>query len=67
MTPVGMRAVASGSSVGGRGGTGTGPWRPLKALLGGGIEVPAQFEISDLTMDSRHVMPGAAFLACPTI
>ena len=64
MTPVGMRAVASGSSVGGRGGTGTGPWRPLKALLGGGIEVPAQFEISDLTMDSRHVMPGAAFLAC---
>ena len=41
-----------------------GPWRPLKALLGGNFEVPAQFEIADLTMDSREVTPGAAFLAC---
>ncbi len=40
------------------------PWRPLKALLGGGFEVPEQFEISDLTLDSRSVRPGAAFLAC---
>ncbi len=39
-------------------------WRPLKALLGGGIEVRADLEISDLTLDSRAVRPGSAFLAC---
>ena len=39
-------------------------WRPLKALLGGGFEVPDQFEVADLTLDSRSVRPGAAFLAC---
>ena len=39
-------------------------WRPLKALLGGGIEVPADIEVSDLTLDSREVRAGAAFLAC---
>ena len=39
-------------------------WRPLKALLGGGIEVPDDLEVSDLTLDSREVRPGAAFLAC---
>jgi UDP-N-acetylmuramoyl-L-alanyl-D-glutamate--2,6-diaminopimelate ligase len=39
-------------------------WRPLKALLGGGIEVRADVEVSDLTLDSRAVRPGAAFLAC---
>ncbi len=40
------------------------PWRPLKALLGGSVEVPEQFEVADLTLDSRSVRPGAAFLAC---
>ena len=39
-------------------------WRPLKALLGGGIDVPDDFEVADLTLDSRSVRPGAAFLAC---
>src|SRR5258707_12779691 len=38
--------------------------RPLKAVRGGGIEVPADVEVSDLTIDSREVRPGAAFLAC---
>ncbi|HVO00491.1 MAG TPA: UDP-N-acetylmuramoyl-L-alanyl-D-glutamate--2,6-diaminopimelate ligase [Steroidobacteraceae bacterium] len=45
------------------GGAGT-PWRPLKALLGGGFDVPDDFEVADLTLDSRSVRPGAAFLAC---
>ncbi len=40
------------------------PWRPLKALLGGGFEVPDTFEVADLTLDNRKVRPGAAFLAC---
>ena len=40
------------------------PWRPLKALLGGGVDVPEQFQVADLTLDSRSVRPGAAFLAC---
>ena len=44
--------------------TGSDTWRPLKALLGGGFEVPDQFEVADLTLDSRSVRPGAAFLAC---
>ncbi len=39
-------------------------WRPLKALLGGSVEVRADLEVSDLTLDSRSVRPGAAFLAC---
>jgi UDP-N-acetylmuramoyl-L-alanyl-D-glutamate--2,6-diaminopimelate ligase len=39
-------------------------WRPLKALLGGGIEVPDDVEVADLTLDSRQVRSGAAFLAC---
>ncbi|MDE2219410.1 MAG: UDP-N-acetylmuramoyl-L-alanyl-D-glutamate--2,6-diaminopimelate ligase [Gammaproteobacteria bacterium] len=39
-------------------------WRPLKALLGGGFGVPDDFEVADLTLDSRSVRPGAAFLAC---
>jgi UDP-N-acetylmuramoyl-L-alanyl-D-glutamate--2,6-diaminopimelate ligase len=38
-------------------------WRPLRALLGGQIEVPEQTEIADLTLDSRAAGPGAAFLA----
>src|SRR4029077_21055329 len=37
---------------------------PLKALLGGGIEVPDDVEVADLTLDSRQVRAGAAFLAC---
>jgi UDP-N-acetylmuramoyl-L-alanyl-D-glutamate--2,6-diaminopimelate ligase len=39
-------------------------WRPLKALLGGLVDVPERLEVSDITQDSRSVMPGAAFLAC---
>jgi UDP-N-acetylmuramoyl-L-alanyl-D-glutamate--2,6-diaminopimelate ligase len=39
-------------------------WRPLKALLGGSIEVPDDVEVADLTLDSREVRQGAAFLAC---
>ena len=39
-------------------------WRPLKALLGGSIEVPDDVEVADLTLDSRQVRKGAAFLAC---
>jgi UDP-N-acetylmuramoyl-L-alanyl-D-glutamate--2,6-diaminopimelate ligase len=39
-------------------------WRPLKALLGGGIAVNPELEVSDLTLDSRAVRPGGAFLAC---
>jgi UDP-N-acetylmuramoyl-L-alanyl-D-glutamate--2,6-diaminopimelate ligase len=72
MSAASRYTVAAASGVGGRAGgaggaggaAGAGPWRPLKALLGGGIEVPAQVEIADLTMDSRQVTPGAAFLAC---
>jgi UDP-N-acetylmuramoyl-L-alanyl-D-glutamate--2,6-diaminopimelate ligase len=33
-------------------------------LLGGAIDVPESVEIMDLTLDSRTVRPGAAFLAC---
>src|ERR1700728_353289 len=39
-------------------------WRPLKALLGGLVDVPERLEVSDITQDSRSVTPGAAFLAC---
>jgi UDP-N-acetylmuramoyl-L-alanyl-D-glutamate--2,6-diaminopimelate ligase len=39
-------------------------WRPLKALLGGAIEVPEDVEVADLTLDSHAVRRGAAFLAC---
>jgi UDP-N-acetylmuramoyl-L-alanyl-D-glutamate--2,6-diaminopimelate ligase len=39
-------------------------WRPLKAVLGGLADVPADFEVSDLAVDSREIVPGAAFLAC---
>jgi UDP-N-acetylmuramoyl-L-alanyl-D-glutamate--2,6-diaminopimelate ligase len=39
-------------------------WRPLKALLGGLVDVPERLEVSDITHDSRSVTPGAAFLAC---
>ena len=39
-------------------------WRPLKALLGGLVDVPERLEVSDITQDSRSVTPGSAFLAC---
>ena len=39
-------------------------WRPLKAVLGGLVDVPDGLEVSDITQDSRSVTPGAAFLAC---
>jgi len=39
-------------------------WRPLKAVLGGLVDVPEYLEVSDLTQDSRSVTPGAAFFAC---
>ncbi len=39
-------------------------WRPLKAVLGGLVDVPETLEVSDLTQDSRNVTPGAAFFAC---
>jgi UDP-N-acetylmuramoyl-L-alanyl-D-glutamate--2,6-diaminopimelate ligase len=39
-------------------------WRPLKAVLGGLVDVPDRLEVSDITQDSRSVTPGAAFLAC---
>jgi UDP-N-acetylmuramoyl-L-alanyl-D-glutamate--2,6-diaminopimelate ligase len=44
--------------------TGNNSWRPLRALLGGSIEVPSGVEVADLAIDSRQVRPGAAFLAC---
>jgi UDP-N-acetylmuramoyl-L-alanyl-D-glutamate--2,6-diaminopimelate ligase len=39
-------------------------WRPLKAVLGGLVDIPDRLEVSDITQDSRSVIPGAAFLAC---
>ena len=39
-------------------------WRPLKALLGGHFDVPDDVEVADVTLDSRGVRAGAAFLAC---
>jgi UDP-N-acetylmuramoyl-L-alanyl-D-glutamate--2,6-diaminopimelate ligase len=39
-------------------------WRPLKAVLGGLVDVPSDLAVSDLTQNSREVTPGAAFLAC---
>jgi UDP-N-acetylmuramoyl-L-alanyl-D-glutamate--2,6-diaminopimelate ligase len=53
-----------GAAAGGGTASGAAGWRPLKALLGGGIDVPDDVEIADLTLDSRSVHPGAAFLAC---
>ncbi len=39
-------------------------WRPLKALLGGALDVPDSIDIADITLDSRTVRPGSLFLAC---
>lgn len=45
-----------------------GPLRPLLPLVEGlvarGVSVPADVWVSDLTLDSRQVVPGALFLAC---
>jgi UDP-N-acetylmuramoyl-L-alanyl-D-glutamate--2,6-diaminopimelate ligase len=38
--------------------------RPLAELAAGFAEVPAAVRVSDLTLDSRAVTPGALFLAC---
>lgn len=38
--------------------------RALQPALGGIAEVPADLAVTDLTLDSREVIPGAAFLAC---
>ncbi|MGA2024767.1 MAG: UDP-N-acetylmuramoyl-L-alanyl-D-glutamate--2,6-diaminopimelate ligase [Steroidobacteraceae bacterium] len=45
-------------------GAGAQVWRPLKAALGGLVDVPADLEVCDLTQDSRSVTRGAAFMAC---
>jgi UDP-N-acetylmuramoyl-L-alanyl-D-glutamate--2,6-diaminopimelate ligase len=37
---------------------------PLSSLLAGIAPVPHDVQLSDLTLDSREVRPGAAFLAC---
>jgi UDP-N-acetylmuramoyl-L-alanyl-D-glutamate--2,6-diaminopimelate ligase len=39
--------------------------RNLQALLAGRAAVPSDIEITDLTLDSRAVQPGAAFIALP--
>jgi UDP-N-acetylmuramoyl-L-alanyl-D-glutamate--2,6-diaminopimelate ligase len=38
--------------------------RPLAPVLRGLIDLPGDLRVSDLTLDSRSVRPGAAFLAC---
>ncbi len=38
--------------------------RSLRQLLSGIVEAPADVAVSDLTLDSREVTPGALFLAC---
>jgi UDP-N-acetylmuramoyl-L-alanyl-D-glutamate--2,6-diaminopimelate ligase len=48
-------------------GTGTVPGggaRSLRQLLSGIVDAPAGVAVSDLTLDSREVTPGALFLAC---
>ena len=35
-------------------------WRPLKALLGGAIDVPEDVEVADLTLDSHAVRRAGA-------
>jgi UDP-N-acetylmuramoyl-L-alanyl-D-glutamate--2,6-diaminopimelate ligase len=40
------------------------PARPLDALLLGIATVPAGITVSDVTLDSRQVRPGALFIAC---
>jgi UDP-N-acetylmuramoyl-L-alanyl-D-glutamate--2,6-diaminopimelate ligase len=38
--------------------------RALKDLTQGLVDVPADIQVSDITLDSRSVSPGALFLAC---
>jgi UDP-N-acetylmuramoyl-L-alanyl-D-glutamate--2,6-diaminopimelate ligase len=38
--------------------------RSLRQLLSGIVDAPADVSVSDLTLDSREVTPGALFLAC---
>ena len=38
--------------------------RPLQELLAGLVTVPAALRVTDVTLDSRAVRPGALFLAC---
>src|SRR5580658_2237762 len=38
--------------------------RNLRQLLSGIVDAPADVSVSDLTLDSREVTPGALFLAC---
>jgi UDP-N-acetylmuramoyl-L-alanyl-D-glutamate--2,6-diaminopimelate ligase len=38
--------------------------RPLAQLTAGLLTVPADIEVTDVTLDSRAVRPGALFLAC---
>src|ERR1700746_1330384 len=40
------------------------PARPLAELTAGMLTAPASLLVSDVTLDSRAVMPGALFLAC---
>ncbi|TLZ27720.1 MAG: UDP-N-acetylmuramoyl-L-alanyl-D-glutamate--2,6-diaminopimelate ligase, partial [Gammaproteobacteria bacterium] len=44
--------------------TGTVTTRSLAQLTAGFAAMPAQLLVSDVTLDSRAVLPGALFLAC---
>ena len=46
------------------GNTARGPAPSLRHLLAGIVEAPADIAVSDMTLDSREVTPGALFLAC---
>jgi len=48
----------------GLGATARGPAPTLRRLLAGIVEAPADIAVSDVTLDSREVTPGALFLAC---
>lgn len=61
-----MKVVMAAGRITMRSGSSTGRSRKLRALLAGtGAIVPPDLEITDLTIDSRTVSPGAAFLALP--
>jgi UDP-N-acetylmuramoyl-L-alanyl-D-glutamate--2,6-diaminopimelate ligase len=40
---------------------------PLSELMAGVVSAPADIRVSDITLDSREVRPGALFLACQGI
>lgn len=48
----------------GTGSTAGGGARSLRQLLSGIVDAPDDVAVSDLTLDSREVTPGALFLAC---